>query len=157
MATPTPEQQAKIDLVRILVGDVEGSVFYPILTDDQYFAILEFCKWDVMKAARRIAISISLLLTQTSTRERTGDIEVWNSAATEYSKALKDFLDGSNNLPDGLNPYAAGVSKEDICKYKKDPNFNRSPLAQISPCVSWWTRWNREPCCDNDMGFLVRK
>lgn len=145
----TPEQQAKIDLVRIIVGDAPGSIFYPALSDEQYYAILEFENWDVKKAARRIAISISLILSQVSYRERTDDIEVWNNASIEYRKALENLLDdkGSINLPDSIAPYTAGISREDICDYINNPDMVRSPLAQISPCIAWWTRLDRLPCC----------
>lgn len=151
----TPEQQAKIDLVRLLVGDTEGSVFYPIMSDEDYYKILEFYKWDVRKASRQIAISIGLILTQTSTRERTGDIEVWNSAATEYGKALRAFLDDEVNLPDRIRPYVGGISKAELCELKNDPDALRSPLSQISPCAAWWTRWDRE-CCDDSKVFKFR-
>lgn len=155
LATPTPEQQAKIDLVRLLVGDTPGSIFYPIMTDDEYYLILEFYNWDVMKAARRIAISISLKLSQTSTRERTGDIEVWNSAATEYAKALDAFLNDPINLPDRIKPFVGGISKEQICEWNNNPDAVRSPLTQISPCAAWWTKWDRE-CCDKDSNLVFR-
>lgn len=153
---PTPEQEAKMQLVRVLVGDTPQSIFYPILTDDQYYAILELEDWDVMRAARRAGIAIALHLTQVTYRERTGDIEVWNNASIEYRKAIKDFLDDKNsiNLPASLRPYAAGISKEDICKYLSDPDVNRSPLTQISPCVAWWTRIDRySECCSDPLGL----
>lgn len=153
----TPEQQAKIDLVRILVGDTPGSIFYPSLTDEQYYAVLELENWDVKRASRRIAISISLILSQVSYRERTDDIEVWNNASIEYRKALENLLDdsGSISLPNGLNPYTAGISREDVCKYINDPDIIRSPLAQISPCVAWWTRMDRNICCPNEYNRLL--
>lgn len=158
MATPTPEEQAKIDLVRILVGDTPGSIFYPIMSDDEYYALLELSNWDVLKAARRAAISISLKLSMVNYRERTGDIEVWNNASIEYKKALKDFLDeNATTLPGGLIPYAAGISKEDICARNRNPDAARSPLAQISPCTAWWTTVKGYPCCEQDwLVFNIR-
>jgi len=147
--TPTPEQQAKIDLVRILVGDTPQSIFYPMLTDEQYYAILELENWNVVRAARRAGISIALQLTMVNYRERTGDIEVWNNASLTYYKALQDLIDdtGPGSLPADIRPYAAGISKEDICKYLSDPDTARSPLTQISPCVAWWSRVDRYECC----------
>lgn len=152
----TPEQQAKIDLVRILVGDSPGSIFYPVLSDEQYYAILELENWDVKKAARRIAVSISLVLSQVSYRERTDDIEVWNNASIEYRKSLENLLDdkGSINLPESLKPYAAGISREDICDQIMNPDLYRSPLAQISPCAAWWTRIENRGCCPNGTSLV---
>lgn len=149
----TPEEQAKIDLVRILVGDTPQSIFYPILTDEQYYAILQLENWNVYKAARRVGLSIALVLSQVNYRERTGDIEVWNNASIEYRKALQDMIDdgvGPGALPAGLIPYTAGISKADICKYFSDPDIQRSPLTQISPCAAWWTRVDNYPCCDSE-------
>ena len=147
---PTPEQEQKMNLIRVLVGDTEGSMFYPILTDAQYYDLLQFEKWDVYRAARRAGISISLHLAQETYRERTGDIEVWNNASIEYRKALSDFLDnkGVTNLPSLIRPYASGISKADMCKYLNDPDTARSPLSQISPCVAWWTRVEGYDCCN---------
>jgi len=151
---PTPEQQAKIQLVRILVGDTPQSIFYPMLSDEEYYAILELENWNVVRAARRAGTSIALQLTMVNYRERTGDIEVWNNASLTYYKALQDLIKdiGSGTLPADIRPYAAGISKEDMCKYMTDPDVNRSPLAQISPCTAWWTRVNNYPCCDEESG-----
>lgn len=149
---PTPEEIAEmVTLVRILVGDTPGSIFYPIMSDEDITAILKFENWNVLRAARRVAISIAFQLTSTSTRERSGDIEVWNSSAMEYQRVLNQFLDESNgaNLPSDLIPYAAGISKSDVCASNNDPDKNRSPLSQITPCLAWWTRVDHYPCCDN--------
>ena len=141
----TPEQQAKIDLLRLLLGDVPISVFYPILTDDEYAMILKMYNWDVNKAARKAAFSILFYLTQVNYRERSGDIEVWNNASIEYRKALNDYLDSEKNiLPSDLVPWVAGANPADVCKYQKDSV--RSPLAQISVCSNWWTRVDRYSC-----------
>jgi len=154
----TPEQQAKIDLVRLLVGDTPESIFYPMLTDEQYFAILELENWNVMRAARRAAISIAFQLARTNSRERTGDIEVWNNSYSEYRKVLELLINdsGAFNLPAGLRPYAGGISKEEMCKLLSDPDVVRSPLTQISPCVAWWTRLDRDCCYPNGSKFGVR-
>jgi hypothetical protein len=137
----TPEQLAKIKMVRILIGDTENSIFYPILGDDEIAALLILENWDVKRAARRAAISVAFQLTMVSYRERTGDIEVWNNASIEYQKVLGGFLDtGAVNLPAGIMPYAAGISKEDICLSNRNPDRARSPLSQIRTCDDWWYR-----------------
>lgn len=140
--TLTPEQQDAILLLRIMLGDVEGSPFYPILSDEEYYTLLEANQWNVKKAARYAGFSIVFYLTQTNYRERTGDIEVWNLAATEYRKALLDFLNENSlsNLPTSLRPYVGGVSAKEVRDILRNPDYIRHPLASISQCSSWWTR-----------------
>jgi hypothetical protein len=124
------------------------------MSDEEYYAILTLYNWDVMKAARRIAISISMMLSMVNYRERTGDIEVWNNASIEYKKGLNQFLEeNATTLPDGLLPYAGGISKADICANNSNPDFARSPLTQISPCAAWWTTVKGYPCCGDDLVF----
>lgn len=157
---PTPEEiEQKILLVRILIGDVSGSVFFPVLSDDEIEALLRLENWDVKRAARRAAITTAFYMTTWNTREVSGDIEVWNSAATEYRRVLDAFLDESNagNLPDDLIPYAAGISIADVCASNNDPDKNRSPLARITPCLAWWTRVKHyERCCSKDILDLLK-
>lgn len=152
---PTPEEiTEKILLVRILIGDLPASIFYPLLSDAEIEALLRLENWDVKRAARRAAISAAFYLSGWSTRERAGEIEVWNSAAVEYKKVLNQFLDESNalSLPDDIVAYAAGISKSDVCAHNNNPDTNRSPLARITPCLAWWTKVKHyEKCCSNDI------
>lgn len=140
----TEEQLNKIKLLRLLVGDTERSPFYPLLDDDEYAAILEVNNWNVEKAMIAAATTLTFIFATYNTRERTGDIEVWNNVSTEYRLALESLLNKpihSGLLPDLLVPYAAGVSKKEVCGYFSDPDVIRSPLVQISPCVSWLGKW----------------
>lgn len=142
MDEPTPEQQAKIDLLRLLLGDLPSSVFYPILMDSEYQMILEAHGWDVNKATRKAAFSILFYLTQVNYRERTGDIEVWNNASIEYRKALNDYLSSQKNIiPEDLVPWVAGANKIDVIKFQREAV--RHPLAQVAVCSNWWTRVDR--------------
>lgn len=138
----TPEEQEKIELVRILVGDVPSSIFYPVLTDEEIGKLLALENWDVLRASRRVAISIAFSLTSFPYRERTDSIEVWNNASLEYRKVLEEFIkeSGQINLPANLKPYAAGISITDVNAANNNPDRNRSPLSQISPCIAWWTK-----------------
>lgn len=155
----TPEQQAKINLVRILVGDVEQSIFYPVLSDEEYFQILEANGWNIQRAARSAAMSIAFQLSAFPYRERAGDIEVWNNASIQYLKVLTLFLDNNNplDLPQDIMPYAAGISRSDVRDSNCNPDKNRSPLARISPCTAWWTDVkNYDLCCNDNILNLIR-
>lgn len=142
---PEEEKEYRIDLVRLMIGDVPISVFYPILTDTEYAKLLAFYNWDINKTARKAAFSILFYLTQVTYRERTGDIEVWNNASIEYRKALNDYLDSEKTiLPDNIRPWVAGANPSDVCKFQS--SSVRNPLAQISPCSNWWTRVDKYNC-----------
>lgn len=143
----TPEELEAISLIRILVGDVPASIFYPVLTDEEILQILNLENGNTLRAARRVAISIAFVMATTPYRERTSDIEVWNNASIEYRKVLEAFIKetGQTNLPPHLKPYAAGISIADVNAANNNPDRNRSPLSQISPCIAWWTRVNKYP------------
>lgn len=143
----TPEELEAISLIRILVGDVPSSLFYPVLTDEEILKILNLENGNVLRAARRVAISIAFALTSFPYRERTDSIDVWNNASIEYRKVLEAFIkeSGEVNLPHNLKPYAAGISVADVNAANNNPDRNRSPLSQISPCIAWWTRVNKYP------------
>lgn len=101
----TPVQQ-----VRILIGDVEGSPFYQLFTDEEIQGFLDMTNQDVFAAARLAAISASFQLAGWSTRERTGQIEVWSSLATQYLKALDYLINNPGTLiPPGLFPWSANT------------------------------------------------
>ncbi len=101
----TPVQQ-----VRILIGDVEGSPFYQLFTDEEIQGFLDMTNQDVFAAARLAAISASFQLAGWSTRERTGQIEVWSSLATQYLKALDYLINNPGTLiPSGLFPWSANT------------------------------------------------
>lgn len=147
---PTQEElEELIALVRLLIGDVPQSIFYPILSDEEIGRILRLENWNALRAARRAATTIAFMMSTYNYRERTGDIEVWNNASIEYRKVLEMFLDetGSMNLPNKLLPYAAGISKLDVDAANDNTDRNRSPLVQITPCTAWWTSIDRYDSC----------
>lgn len=142
---PTPEElEENVKLVRMLVGDTEGCMFYPMMEDEDILTFLKFEKWNVLRAAKRTAISIAFMLASVPTRERTYDSEVWNEHAKTYKSILDKFLDDTHslNIPNDVIPYAAGISKSDVAAYRDAPDTNRSPLSQITHCNAWWTRIN---------------
>ena len=100
--------EEKIALIRILIGDVESSPFYPLFADDELQKLLSLNNGDLYKTARMAAISASMQLSGWSTRERTGQIEVWSSLATQYLKALDYLINNPGTLiPSGLFPWSA--------------------------------------------------
>ena len=98
--------EEKIALIRILIGDLPTSPFYQLFTDEELQKLLDLNNGDLYKAARMAAISASMQLAGWSTRERTGDIEVWSSLSTNYLKALDYFIRNPDvSIPNGLMPW----------------------------------------------------
>ncbi|MNY17879.1 hypothetical protein D3C86_1512260 [compost metagenome] len=126
----TLEQQ-----VRLLYGDTTTSPFYPLLTSDEVLWFLEQNSNNVQNAARQAAIAASFQLAGWSTRERTGNIEVWNNLANSYMKALDNFISQKvTTLPSGLLPYCAGISWSDVEANNANLDNVRPALTQISLC-----------------------
>lgn len=126
----TPIQQ-----VRILIGDVPNSPFYMLFTDEELQFFLDQNNGNVQLAARMAAISAAFQLAGWSTRERTGDIEVWSSLSTQYLKALENLIDNPIvNLPNGMMPWAGGISWADVCANNHNPDNVRPKLTQIKSC-----------------------
>lgn len=125
-----------IEQVRVLCGDTEGSPFYQMLSDDEIQFFLDINGQNVMAAARQAAVSISLQLAGWTSRERSGDLEVWSNLSTAYLKALENLINDKSpgNLPNGLMPYASGISWEDFCANNSNPDNIRSPLTKIKVC-----------------------
>lgn len=125
-----------IEVVRLLIGDTPTSPFYQLFTDEEIQQFLDLNGGSVRQAARMAAIAASMQLAGWTTRERTGDIEVWSSLSTQYLKALENLINDSSagNLPNGLMPYASGISWEDMCANNANPDNVRSPLTKIKVC-----------------------
>lgn len=125
-----------IEIVRLLIGDTPTSPFYQLFTDEEIQQFLDLNDGNVMRAARMAAIAASLQLAGWTTRERTGDIEVWSSLSTSYLKALDNFIkdSGSVSIPSGLLGYAAGISYEDVCANDRNPDNVRPGLIGIRLC-----------------------
>lgn len=97
-----------VETVRLLIGDVPSSPFYQLFTDEEIQQFLDLNNQNVFAAARMAAISASFQLAGWSTRERTGDLEVWSSLSTQYLKALDYLINNPSTLiPDGLFPWSA--------------------------------------------------
>lgn len=126
----TPEQENKIRLCRLYIGDTESSPFYQIFTDEEIASILEYRGWNLQKAIRDLAIAASMQFAQMTYRERTGDIEVWNNVSLQYQKALQDLINDNSigALGVGIKPYFGGISWCEISKINGNPDQTRSTL-----------------------------
>jgi hypothetical protein len=107
-----------IEQVRLNVGD--NSIDFQILTDDTYQFLLDKYTNNVNRSSLDAARYIMFELTKFPTRERTGQIEVWNEWVNAYRKALELFIKDPNLSLGVLMPYAGGISKEDM--YQNDAN-----------------------------------
>ena len=127
-----------IETVRLLIGDIPTSPFYQLFDDESIQQFLDLNGGNVRQAARMAAIAASMQLAGWNTRESTGDISVWNELSTAYLKALDNFINDSSSasIPNGLMPYASGISWSDMCANNANPDNVRSPLTQIKVCDS---------------------
>ena len=125
-----------IEKIRVLIGDTEGSPWYQLFTDDEIQAFLDMTGGNVMQAARLAAIAASMQLAGWSSRERTGDLEVWSNLSTQYLKALENLIKDTSSatLPNGLMPFAAGISWVDVCANNNNPDNVRPALTRIRVC-----------------------
>lgn len=123
--------------VRLLIGDVPTSPFYQLFTDEEIQVFLDLNNGNIQAAARMAAISASMQLAAWSTRERTGDIEVWSSLSSNYLKALDYLINNpTGNIPNGLMPWAGGISKREVCQNNRNPDGVQNPLEHIFTCDS---------------------
>jgi len=99
----TPVQQ-----VNLLIMNVPSNPFYPIFSDEEIQQFLDLNNQNVYAAAKMAAISASFAIAGYNTRERTGDIEVWNDYSKNYLTALGNFINNPSTLmPMGLMPWSA--------------------------------------------------
>lgn len=125
----------QVEQVRLLIGLVPANPFNDYMSDEDIQWFLDYNNGNVLQAARMAAISLSLALTSVNSREITGDIHVYNDIARAYTLSLGNFIDDSvaANIPNGIMPYAAGISYADICANSNLDNV-RQPLAGIRLC-----------------------
>lgn len=100
--------EEKVLLIRLLIGDTENSPFYPLFTNEEIESFLLYANGDVTKAARTAAISASMQLSGQSSKERIGDLEIWNSLSSGYLASLKYFINNPDyKVPEGLFAWSA--------------------------------------------------
>lgn len=127
--------EEKIALIRLLIGDIPSSPFYPLYGDEELLQFLIVSSGNVMTAAKYSAISASMVLAGWNTRERTGSIEVWNSLSSNYLKALDYFVNTSDRtIPNGLMPWGAGINKSELDEMLCSPDRVRNKLMDTYIC-----------------------
>lgn len=120
--------------VRLRIGDIEGSPFYPILTDEQIQYFLDIHNGNISAASKDAALAVLMQMAGMATRERVGDVEVWRSADA-YMAALKFIISNPTlTIPNGLMPWSGGISKEEMCKNNSNPDLVKHALENIHTC-----------------------
>jgi hypothetical protein len=146
MAAPT-----LIEQVRLNVGD--NNAEFQILPDDTYQWLLDKYSNNVNRSSMDAARYILFELTKFPTRERTGQIEVWNEWVNAYRKALELFIKDPNLTVMIPVPYAGGISKDDMRQNDSD-NDNVRPA--IHKGFAHGVRaYNVDNSTDNESMFLI--
>lgn len=102
----------KIPHVALMLGDIEGSPYYPLFTDEQYNQFLTMSKGDVNGAVVSAAISASFIVSSEATREVIGDLSISKSTGSNYLKALDYLIKNTNKqIPAGLMPWVGGLGE----------------------------------------------
>lgn len=102
----------KIPMVALMLGDIEGSPYYPLFTEEQYNQFLLMSKGDVNGAVVSAAISASFIVSSESTREVIGDLSISKSTGSNYLKALDYLIKNTNKqIPAGLMPWVGGLGE----------------------------------------------
>lgn len=144
MAIYTPEEQTKIDLVRLLTGTGPSSVLYELRTDDDIASVLVMQNWNVSNAAKWVALGMAAEVSTWNYRERVSEEDVWSNIGRDYQAFTKTLLDqlGKDISSISLSPYAGGISISDWISNCRNPDVIRSKLSKISSC------------CDNRLAYL---
>lgn len=129
-----------VQRIRWIIADAEGGKFYPILTDEQIDDALEIFNNDILKTASFCAGAVIRELSQKSTKEVYGDVEVWAEDRKLYLESLKVLqADPSIAIPASFLPYAAGTSVDDMTTSAEDED---------NPRRSSYLYTNTTECCD---------
>jgi hypothetical protein len=131
-----------IDSIRVNIGDTITSPYYAmtgstIFTDEEIQYFLDLNGNDIGAATKTAAIAASFQIAGIPTREKSGNIEVWNTFSTSYLKTLGYIITTPLNLiPNGLMPWVGGISKAEVCANNASPDLIQSPLNNIYTCDS---------------------
>lgn len=132
MATLTDEQ--KILIIKLVIGDVPNNPFYPMFGDDEYLAFLTYSSGVIQRAIRMAAIGASMMLATINYKEMVADEQIWSNVSRDYQTALKALIaeDSIANLPDGIMPYASGISFKDMIENNANWDNVRPEIASIN-------------------------
>lgn len=132
MANLTDEQ--KITLIKLAIGDVPGNPFYPMYQDSDYQMYLDYNSGNIRRSIRFAAVAASMMLATINYREMVGDEDIWSNVGRDYQNALKELIseDSVTNLPDGIMPYASGISWGDMLTNNANPDNVRPELTKIN-------------------------
>lgn len=138
---------SSIERIRWIIADAEGGKFYPILTDEEIEDALDLFNNDILKTASFCAGAVIRELSQKSTKEVYGDVEVWAEDRKLYLESLKQLqADPSIAIPSSFSPYAAGISVSDLeASAADEDNPRRSSFL--------YTNTTSEECCSNGLNF----
>lgn len=133
--TLTPAQEKILNMVKILLGDIEGNPYYPMMTDEQYVEILEFFNWEWKKAISSLGLSILGMSSGWNTRETVGLETIENNFNKNYAAYLGKLLDNLTSVAQiNITPYASGISWKDWCANYLNPDNIVPELAKIKSC-----------------------
>lgn len=116
-----------IERIRWSIGDNPSSPFYPLLPDEVIQDFIDQNGGNLNKASIQCAYAAGITLMQKNTKEKVGEIEVWNEARKQLYDFLKDYIknQGSSVNISGIIPYAAGISVSDLEASAADPDNPR--------------------------------
>lgn len=117
-----------VEAVRLLIGLTERSPFYGLISDEEIGWFLEQSDDNIINASIAAGFAACNFLSQVNTKEKFGDIEAWNEVAREYKKSFALWAEDqkdTNPLPNGVMPWAAGVSVEDLQASMNNPDNPR--------------------------------
>lgn len=134
----TMELLEQIELVRLLIGDIPSSPFYPLYQDEEIEQFLKLSNNNIMKAAIYAAHGASMMFAGYTTMEKTGDITVRNELSSNYLKALRLLIDSNKDSKgEGVYfPWSNGISVRQVCEYLNNPTVTTSPLLKVFACDS---------------------
>lgn len=134
----TEEQERILKMVKIMLGDVAGNPYSPLLEDEEYIALLEQFKWDWKRSVAMIGLSVLAQSAGWATRERVSvDLEIETDFAKNYAVYLNGLMADLNSARNiSIVPYVSGIKVEDYLANEADPTNILMKLTQIRTCTS---------------------
>ena len=133
----TAEQEQILKMVKVMLGDVPGNPYSPLLSDEDYIIILEQFDWNWRRSVVILGMSIQAMSAGWNTRERVGDEEI----ESDFGKNFKNYLDAliaDINSPRNfsITPYASGISWDDFVENESNLDNILAKLTQLRSCAT---------------------